>query len=74
VRTYFVGPKYRQTIIVFINCGFAPPPGSSCLARASRTQHSDTGLTVKTYAHNRRQDLARVVESLPTSALWASDP
>jgi hypothetical protein len=36
--------------------------------------HSDPDLTLNTYAHTRMEDLARVVDSLPTSKLWASDP
>jgi hypothetical protein len=37
-------------------------------------RHSDPDLTLNTYAHTRLEDLARVVDSLPTSNLWASDP
>ena len=35
---------------------------------------TDPHLTLNTCAHTRLEDLARVVDSLPTSELWAGDP
>ena len=37
-------------------------------------RHSDPDLTLNTCAHTRLEDLASVVDNLPTSKLWASDP
>jgi integrase len=48
--------------------------GASVKDAMELARHSDPDLTLNTYAHTRLEDLARVVDSLPTSNLWASDP
>ncbi len=35
--------------------------------------HSDPELTLNVYAHARLEELGRVMDSLPTTKLWASD-
>ena len=46
------------------------PPGVLANDAMELARHSDPDLTLWTYAHSRLEDLARVVDNLPTS-MWA---
>ncbi len=72
-----VGPAHRGTScfheLRHCYATWVIQSGASVKDAMELARHSDPDLTLNTYAHIRLEDLARIVDTLPTSKMWASD-